>query len=682
LSRFVRLIIVLFLLLNVAVLIFFLYPAPDALRALNASETVKIYDRHRELLFEVLRDDTGRQSFLPLSEIPDHLKNAFLSTEDQRFYEHSGVDLAATFRAIWQNVSAGEVVSGGSTITQQLVRNLVGVNRPRSFSQKAHESVLALKVSKFFDKDEVFETYLNSIYFGGLAYGVESASWQYFAKSASQLDLAESAFLAGLPQAPNRYYPFNHFERAKARQAEVLSAMLRTETITRTEFEQASEEIITLHYGSAGKEAPHFVDLVLSSGDPPADLHTTLDLGLQRRIETIVESDLTFLSHLNIQNAAVVVLDAKTGDVLAMMGSADYDDETIQGAVNVATALRQPGSSIKPLLYAAALEKGWTIDTLIVDEPSQFTTVDGLPYSPKNFDLDYRGEVTVAEALAQSLNVPAVKTLDYVGVSAFLSFAESLGITSWDQTPSHYGLSLALGSGEVSLLELANAYRALVNDGKYSPYRLIFSEEEVFYDQKLKPTTAHTISAILASNTLRLPAFGEENPLHFSFPAAAKTGTTRDFKDNWTLGYTDDFVVGVWVGNARGEVMQGVSGISGAGPIFNKIMSMIHEVTGTELSVDPSIELTIAQKNQSESSSDFDSFRILNPFANDVFLFDPSKPAEFQKVRFEASRSAEWFVDDRPIGEGSEVLWPLEKGAHVVRARFETEEREVMIQVR
>jgi len=703
--RVTKFIIVLFLLANGFLLWIFLYPLPSALQSMRPIDTVKIYDRNEELLYEVLNKETGRQSFIALNDIPDHLKNAFLSIEDKRFYEHSGVDFGAILRAIWQNVSAGEIVSGGSTITQQVVRNIIGINKKRTFSQKLKETVLALKISKFFDKDEIFEVYLNSIYFGGLAYGVESASWQYFNKSAAHLDLAESAFLAGLPQAPNRYYPFKHFERAKERQKDVLLAMFENKKITQETLDRAVDENLKLHSSSFSKKAPHFVDYVVSNcsaggislrDDGPvvgrlwagcgADggnnrIVTTLDLGLQERVEIILQSDLTFLAKFNIENAATVILDVRTGEILAMVGSRDYDNSSIQGAVNITTSLRQPGSSIKPLVYATAFEKGWGADTIIIDEPVQFVTADGLPYAPKNFDLKYHGEVTTAEALAQSLNIPAVKTLDFVGVAPFLQMAESFGITTFNQPPEHYGLSLALGSGEVQLLELANAYSVFVNDGKRPPIQFIKSDNPVDDQVVIDPTIAQTISAILSDNDLRMPAFGEESPLNFSFPVAAKTGTTRNFRDNWVVGYTDDYVVGVWVGNARGEVMQGVSGITGAGPIFHRIMNMLHETTGTVLTVGQDMRLpTLSGRRLSDYTED--TFRIISPFSNDLFLFDPNKPAKYQKIKFQASESAEWYVDGQFVGEGEEVLWPLERGQHEVSAVFEGDERIVYINVK
>ncbi len=698
-NRFVISLLVIIALVNIAFLALFFYPLPKTLRSFQPVPATAVYDRHGTLLYETLNRDTGRQAFIALAEMPEGLKNAFLSTEDKDFYKHSGIDLKAVLRAVWQNVSAGEIVSGGSTITQQVVRNLIGVNQQRTFRQKLKESVLALKIDKFFDKDQIFEVYLNSIYFGGLAYGVESAAWQYFNKSAAHLDLAESAFLAGLPQAPNRYYPFEHFERAKARQQIVLSAMLDNGVISEEEYEQALAETLRLERADFAKKAPHFVDYVLSDcgtncgsdsgtnsgsdrgsdrgSDGGYKIVTTLDLGMQERVETIVESDLTFLSRFNIENAAAVILDARNSDILAMVGSADYNDPTIQGAVNVATSLRQPGSSIKPLVYAAAFEKGWTPFTTITDEPIQFKTADGLPYSPRNFDLTYHGEVTLAEALAQSLNVPAVRVMDFVGIRDFLQWAERLGITTFDQPAEHYGLSLALGSGEVRLLDLVNAYSVFANHGRRADVRFLLSDDPPRAVSVLQPGTARAISAILSSNELRLSAFGEENPLNLPFPVAAKTGTTRNFRDNWTIGYTDDYAVGVWVGNARGEVMEGVSGITGAGPIFYKVMMMLNEMTGTRLTVSPRGQAIVRPQE-----GDIEEFRIITPFANDVFLFDITKPAEFQKVKLEASAPAEWFVDGQRVGEGPSVLWPLEKGEHRIMAIAGEEERVVEIVVR
>ena len=423
---------------------------------------------------------------------------------------------------------------------------------------------------------------------------------------------------------------------------------------------------------------------------------------MQQRAEKIIQSDITFLTKYNIENAAVVILDVKNGDILAMVGSSDYDNKIIKGEVNVTTSLRQPGSSIKPLVYAAAIEKGWKANTVIADEPVSFTTSDGFSYSPKNYDLIYHGNVTLAEALAQSLNIPAVKTLNLVGIGSFLQAAKNFGITTLNKSADHYGLSLALGSGEIKLLELANAYSVFANGGKRVDVRYMIPEGEQLIVRLqgpiITPSTAKTISAILSNNKLRTPAFGEENPLKFSFPVAAKTGTTRNFRDNWTIGYTDDYVVGVWVGNSSGAVMEGVSGISGAGPIFYKIMNMLHEMTGTELTVGSDVDLSVDgvmdmtyegeqsivrfQGNDPSHPPTTDSFRIISPFANDIFLFDPKKPKGYQKIEFKASQKVKWYIGNKLIGEGTSVLWPIEKGKHQIKAVSGGDERIVLIEVK
>ena len=723
-----KIIIAIFILLNMLVIGFLFYPVPKALESLRPDDTVKIYDRSNQLLFEIPNKKTGRKSFIELEKIPNNVKNAFLSIEDRRFYEHSGVDVKSILRAIWQNVSAGEVVSGGSTITQQVVRNMIGINKKRTFLQKIHESVLALKINKSFDKDRIFEVYLNSIYFGGLAYGVEAASWQYYNKSVVNLDLAQAAFLAGLPQAPNRYYPFKNFEKAKKRQKEVLSAMHKNSKIDISQFNQATSEKITLSHSSKWtKNAPHFVDFVLQSikkdgkTELPKKIITTLNFGMQKRVEKILSSEITFLAKYNIENAAAIILDAKNGDVYAMVGSVDYKNKKIDGAVNVTTSLRQPGSSIKPLVYALAIEKGLNADSIITDEPISFTTADGLSYAPKNFDLKYHGNVTLAQSLAQSLNIPAVKTLNFVGIKSFLNTAKAFGIKTFDKSSEHYGLSLALGSGEVRLLELVNAYSVFANGGKRMDVRLIAPEstndKSRLQTTVIKPSTAKTISEILSNNKLRMPAFGEENPLKFSFPVAAKTGTTRNFRDNWTIGYTDDYIVGVWVGNSSGAKMEGISGISGAGPIFHKIMNMLHEMTGTKLTVGQNISVggitdisyeganrdsrlqgnsasnklttttnttssTTTTSTPATTTPTTNSFRIISPFANDIFLFDPKKPKDSQKINLQASQKAKWYINGKLIGEGISILWPIIRGKHQIKAISSSDERLVGIEVK
>ena len=687
----IKFIIALFILINGFIAVIMFYPLPKALQSLTAQETLKVIDRNGTLLYEVLDDAKGRQTYIALNQIPKNLINAFLAAEDKNFYEHSGIDFVATLRAIWQNVTGGRVISGASTITQQLVRNVTGINTRRSVWQKLKESVFALRVSKLYDKDKILELYLNSVYFGGLAYGVEAASQQYFSKSAQNLDLAESSLLAGLPQSPNRYYPLKNFENAKIRQGVVLAAMQKNGFITNEELTQAKDEKIELRPTKQTKRAPHFVDFVLNESKENSlltthhSLRTTLDLGLQEKIENILANHLTFLSKYNIQNAATVILDVKTGEILAMVGSIDYWNSTIDGAVNVTTSLRQPGSSIKPLVYAAALEKGWTADTLINDEPIKFDTPEGLPYAPKNYDMEYRGSVTIAEALGQSLNIPAVKTLDFVGIQNFIKIAEDFGITSFTEDAAHYGLSLALGAGEVKLLELTSAFTTLANNGKHCLIQYIKKDPKLEIEnwklkicpQIIQPQTTQVISSILSDNNLRLPAFGEENPLNFDFPVAAKTGTTRNFRDNWTIGYTDDYAVGVWVGNSSGEFMEGVSGISGAAPIFNKIIMMLHESTGTQLSVD---RLSTGDRSVIDRSSI--GFHIITPFSNDQYLYDPEKLAESQKIELKASAPAEWFVDDKKIGDGEWILWQLALGKHRINAKQGSDIREVAIEVK
>lgn len=661
-------------------LILLLYPVPENLEQLNLNKSQKITDRHGTILYEVIHPQSGKQSPVQFEKIPKSLINAFIATEDQRFYEHSGIDLKAILRAIWQNAQAGKVVSGGSTITQQAVRNFIGINQKRTLTQKAKESILAIKISLLHSKEKILESYLNTIYFGNLTYGVEAASKQYFNKSAHRLGLAESSFLAGIPQAPNRYNPFKNFEGVKKRQLHVLNAMLKEGYIDESQYEAAKSTPIKLIRNQTLKKAPHFVDFILEKTSEKSEIiSTTLDLGLQEKIEELIYSDLTFLKHLNINNAATILIHNPSGEIRAMVGSIDYFNKEIDGEVNVATSLRQPGSSIKPLVYALSFEKSWNPNTIIIDEPIQFKTANGQPYTPRNFDLKYRGEVTLSEALAQSLNIPAVKALDHIGIRYFLNKIKSFGINTLNSEPEHYGLSLALGSGEVKLIELTHAYSIFANNGTLKKLKWIKNTEDQS-TQVLNPQSAEWIKQILSDNFLRSPAFGEENQLNLDFKIAAKTGTTRNFKDNWTLGFTDEYTLGIWVGNNDGSPLQGVSGISGAGSLFNRIMNMLHQETGTQLTLQKKFEIQpIKQKSVMET---MESFRIITPFPDDHFLYNPQKPNDQQKIKLEASNKAKWFINNIFYQEGKSVLWELKKGKHHIRAEsLEGEKEEVWVKV-
>ncbi len=611
-------------------------PGPDALVARGSPDSTKLYDRRGILLFEVLDPDAGRRTRVRLEALPEQLAQAVIAVEDAGFYANPGVDARGLARAALQMARERRIVSGGSTITQQLARQLLlsrEERAQRSLRRKLREMVLALRITEVYTKDDILAMYLSEVYFGQLAYGVEAAARTYFGKPARELDLAESALLAGLIQSPATSNPLVDIDAARARQAVVLGLMVKAGFIDARSAEQARVERLHFHPQGGPLTAPHFVSWVLSrlEAERGADavrrgglqVLTSLDLTLQRRAEAVVRRRMAELQRREpgkpdhrATDAALVAIEPRSGQVLAMVGSADYDDVAIDGAVNVALALRQPGSAFKPITYAAAFDPGrrgggpreagrpveaslpFTPATVISDVPTSFQTREHEPYRPQNYDRKWHGPVSLRRALATSSNMVAVKVLEAVGVDAALDTAAALGIGSLGDR-GRFGLALTLGGGDVRLLELAAAYGALANGGhrvRPEPVLAVLDAEawrdaaaadgaglvplrerrSVSAAPVIAPQVAFLITDILADDRARLPAFGEGSVLALGRPAAAKTGTTTDFRDNWTVGYTPDLVTGVWVGNADNSPMAHVSGITGAGPIWHDFMEEAH----------------------------------------------------------------------------------------------------------
>lgn len=553
-------------------IIFLLWPLPSGIRETNRLPSVRILDRHGTLLYELRRD--GTQSVLSIDQIPVRFQKAIIAIEDRSFYKHGGISIRGTARALMQNLQAGRIVSGGSTLTQQLVRSVLQPAK-RGYLYKAYEALVALKTDAMLSKEDILATYINTVYFGHQAYGLQAAAQTFFGKDPSQLSLAETAFLAGLPQSPSNFDPFQNFPAALRRMKTVLQAMRDTQVITTQEMNDALDEPLHLAPDSVSIRAPHFVMWLLQrtgTSHLPDELKTTLDLPLQSELEIMVRNHIDSLKDKNVTGGAVVVLDAHTGDILAMVGSADYFDTQHDGAVNVAVSARQPGSALKPFTYALALERGDTAATTVADIETQFFTQDGNPYIPRNYDYGYHGLVRYRTALANSYNIAAVKVLEKIGVDTLLQFLRKIGLSTLTDTAEHYGLALTLGDSEVKLLELTRAYGIFVRGGQTLHERALLSEPVAEGEQVLHPSTAWLIADILSDNKARLPEFGEDGPLEFDFPVAAKTGTTRNSRDNWTIGMTPDRIVGVWVGNADNSPMRGTSGVTGAGPIFHDAM--------------------------------------------------------------------------------------------------------------
>ncbi len=601
-------------------------PSVDDLRARASQfETSTILDRNGNVLYEIVDPNAGRRTYVSLDEISPFLIAATIATEDKAYYSHPGFDPLAILRAFWQNWRSGETVSGASTITQQLARILLFDPEERyeqTYMRKVREALLANEIDRRYTKEEVLELYLNEINYGNLAYGIEAASRTYFDVPASQLTLGQAAFLAGLPQAPAVYDIYTNPDAVIKRLQSVLILMYETSLeqncifvstdnmpvcVDNISAAEAFNEIITYEFErpDISVRYPHWVTFVRAQLEQLVDaqtiyrsgfvVHTTIDPELQDKAEEIVARQVASLADRNAGNGALIALDPANGEVLAMVGSADFFNEEIDGQVNMTLAPRQPGSAIKPLVYLAAFEKGWTPSTLIWDVPSEFPPSGDPndprdPYKPVNYDERFHGPVTVRSALANSYNIPAVKALDFVGIyddpvtpgpDGLISLAERLGITTL--TRQDYGLSLSLGGGEVPLLELAGAYQVLANAGRRIPPvaitriedrsgNLVFEYNPPAGDPIVRSEHAFLLSSILSDNAARTPAFGPNSILNLPFPATAKTGTTNDFRDNWTMGYTTDVVVGVWVGNADNSPMINTSGLTGAAPIFAEFM--------------------------------------------------------------------------------------------------------------
>ncbi|MBQ6438398.1 PBP1A family penicillin-binding protein [bacterium] len=574
---------------------------PDITQLSTAKQnmTTKIFDRNQHLLYEVYEDEN--RTPVSLSRVSPDLVNATMAIEDRTFREHRGFDLKAIIRAFRANQESGTLSQGGSTITQQLVKQRL-LTSEKTFTRKIKELILAILVEGNYTKDDIMEMYLNQVNYGGPVYGVEQAAITFFGKNAADLTLAESAFLAGLPQAPSRYSPFaNDIEGSYRRRTEVLRRMREDGYITPAQEASANAEILSFQDSQVNIQAPHFVmyvqqkladmygqDMVNTGG---LTVRTTLDLQVQNDAQRIVTDEVDSLARLRVSNGAAMVTRPQTGEILAMVGSRDYFDRDRGGQVNVCLRLRQPGSSIKPLNYATAMEYfGYTPATLILDAPVTYAYKGGPSYSPKNYDGSYHGNVTLRSSLANSYNIPAVKVLNDIGKDAFIDQAEKMGITTWTDR-SRLGLSLTLGGGDVYMIDMMEAYGTFANYGlTVTPdpilevmdyqgnviYRNACALDGECADRSrrtLSAATSYQIASILSDNQARTPAFGANSVLHIpGQEVAVKTGTTNSLRDNWTFGYTRDYVVGVWVGNNDNRPMSYVaSGITGASPIWQKI---------------------------------------------------------------------------------------------------------------
>lgn len=573
-------------------------PSPNQLMERQIAQSTKIFDRTGEtILYEIHGDQ--KRTLVSLDEIPDYVKWATIAIEDKDFYKHGGFSLWAMFRTAITNILRGRK-AGGSTLTQQFIKNAV-LTPEKTYTRKIKELILAQKLEKKFSKDEILQMYLNEIPYGSTAYGVEAASRRYFGKSVQKVNLAEAAILAALPQAPSRYSPYgSNKDLLIKRQRYILDLMLEQGYVPEAKVEAAKQYKLEFKEPSYNMIAPHFVMYVKEIlgekyGEKMIEqeglkIYTTLDLYKQEIAEEMI-TKYAEKNEKNYQatNASLISLDPKTGQILAMVGSRDYFSDEIDGQVNITTSKRQPGSSLKPIVYAAAFIKGYTPNTILYDVVTNFSHDPDEPYEPHNYDNQEHGPVTIRKALAGSLNIPAVKMIYLAGIDNVLNLAEDLGYTTLSER-NRFGLSLVLGGGEIKLIEHTNAYSAFAREGKINPISAIlkiedkngkiieeFKEEEKKEKRILDPKIARLINDILSDNEARAFAFGAQNWLTLGErPVAAKTGTTDDYRDAWTIGYTPSIVTGVWVGNNNNTPMKrGAAGGTVAAPIWHDYMQKV-----------------------------------------------------------------------------------------------------------
>lgn len=666
-----------------------------------------IVDRHGEVLYEPLAASGNRAEWLDAAHLPANVVEATLAAEDRRFFSHPGIDPIAIARAFVHNFRAMRVVEGGSTITQQVAKLLLQ-SPDRSLAQKAREATLALRLEHRFSKRDILALYLNLAPYGNRINGVARASRAYFGVPPESLTPAQAAFLGSLPQRPSAFNPLKDPKRARVRQRSILGKM----RLDPNDRARALNEELRFTPAAQPVVAMHFVERVLAMQPKETVVRTTLDAKLQREVSGIISAQRDNLVRHGAHSVAVAVLDNATGEWLAWEGSGDYFGASFGGAIDGVVAARQPGSTLKPFTYALAFESGRSPATVLMDEPSHFpTSEEGIVYTPRNYDGRYRGPLRVRDALASSQNVPAVAMLHQLGPESLLRFLRNAGFKGLDKTADYYGLGLTLGDAEVTLEQLITAYASFARGGKAIVPTSIHREKQTTNRQIFSQRTAFWITDILSDPDAREYAFGTGGSLDFPFPVAVKTGTSQAYRDNWTIGYTRDVTVGVWVGNFDRTPLRGSSGVTGAAPIFNSVMlAAVKNVRGSlpigdttpvvappsnvasveictlsglrpstycpairqewlptdvparfcDLRHQPDVTPTVQMARKEE-------FHIASPANGATYLIDPTLRKEFQALRLKAAAAThvQWQVNSRRI-EGSE--WPLTPGEHTITA--------------
>nr|WP_242039616.1 penicillin-binding protein 1C [Anabaena sphaerica] len=702
-------------------------------------------DRNNLPLGTILTHDQEHTSIVPLNQVSAQFINAILAAEDGNFYQHGALDLKAVVRAIKDAVYHQKIVSGASTITMQLARMLD--NSPRNLSGKLHEIWLCWRLFAGMNKDEILSAYINRLPMGGNIYGVEAAAQIYFSISASDLNIAQASLLASIPNNPTYFNPYQHWQRLKQRQKYVLNQMVKDGYISSAEAERIYKEKVVFQSREQGIiAAPHFLFWLAKQNTAPLTpprkqggelesfpIQTTINRPLQQFVEAQVQQVIVSVADNNVHDAAAVVIDNYSGEVLAYVGSPDYFNDVKLGRNDGVQALRQPGSTLKPFVYELALEKGVIKpNSILADVPSHYAIPGAKLYSPTDYTNSFLGPVRVRVALANSLNVPAVKVLEKVGVQTLLNRLHELGFENLNQSAEYYGLGLTLGSGEVSLWELARAYLTMARLGKNTPLITILNNSPIPNPQSPVPSPQNwqLITNMLSDRYARATAFGVDSVLNLPFPVAVKTGTSSNYRDTWTVGFSTDYTVATWVGNFNGEPMRQVSGVTGAAPLWNRIMLHLHEnqppadfsppkglvqlpiCANTGLKPTPDCSSVVQEyfsledKIAYENSADFrlspvydewlakqpaanfssDEFRILSPRDGDLFLMSPSAEGQ-QKLEFKLAgnshQSVEWWLNGRKLSTQSnnEIFWHLRPGNWTLEARVGKMRQQINFQV-
>ncbi len=736
----------LLLVLSAALVIFVTAPFPSNQLYPTDFCSKQICDRNGELLREVLSHDYKTSVWVSIGDISPSMIKATILREDKRFLSHHGVDFFALIRACFLNIARGKIVSGGSTITMQVAKMCLDLKN-RNVLSKILEIIFALKMELHLTKSRIMEIYLNRAPYGNQTYGVEAAARFYFRKSAGHLSYGESCMLAVIPRAPALMNPYISIGGVDVARKRLLNDLIEQHLIDAETHAIASREKINLVDRRINFEAPHFVDYVVARlsarrMNAATKIVTTIDLRLQDELEKMLSTTLRSLHGYRANQGAVMVASVRTGEILAMVGSKDYFDAK-EGQVNGCISPRQPGSSIKPFLYALALSSGMSLVDFLPDTVIEFRLHDGTNFVPRNYGQKYHGPTRMREALASSFNVPAVYLIEEIGIERFHTLLKQLRFQSLDKDAQHYGLSLSLGAGEATLSELVNAYRALALGGcigELNYFRRAYSrgDKAIVPDTNIQervfsPEVAYLVNDVLSDNVGRFKAFGTDSPLNLPFVCAVKTGTSKDYRDNWCIGYTTDYVVGVWVGNFSGAPMQGVSGISGAAPLFRDIMIELHRNdyptafrrpttlekkhiclhTGAlaRTTCHNQIEelflpgtspvdscrgaeqdrwmVTMHRRNGVTAHEPSRALTILNPGEGDVFRIDPQVSIESQNIRFriatvDSTESVKLILDGRAITIEQypfEYLWQPTRGEHILEAIAEEGDNESNDQV-